>query len=92
MELKCSHCNASLFKSYGGTYKLRSRSVRWDSLADTAVAQCNLCRSFNELPLELKIESEKLIIHVGTQIRKSTTKEKLVIKKDKISEKSNKGK
>jgi hypothetical protein len=79
MDIKCLSCQASLLKSYGSTYKLRSRSIRWDSLNDTAKVQCNMCRSFNDVPLELKIEPDKLVIQITNQIKKSSKKEKLVV-------------
>ena len=81
MDIKCSNpkCNASLLKSYGGTVKLRSRHVRWDSLADTAVVQCNMCRSWSDVALTLKVDGPGLILELGTEIRKSNDKEKLII-------------
>lgn len=79
MEIKCKKCSASLLKSYGGTYKLRSRSIRWDDINGTATIQCNMCRSFNEAPLELRVETDKFVIEVGKQIKKSQPKEKLII-------------
>jgi hypothetical protein len=84
MDIKCSNCNASLFKSYGNTYKLRSRSIRWDGLDNTATVQCNLCRSFNDMPLELKVDDAKIVIKVSNRIKKGSLKEKLVIQKDKV--------
>jgi hypothetical protein len=82
MDLKCTSCKASLLKSYGNTIKLRSRSIRWEG-EDTAVVQCNICRSFNDLPLELDISSEKPKIRLVAHIKKSVQKEKLIVTKDK---------
>lgn len=82
MDFKCHNpqCSASLLKSYGTTYKLRSRHVRWDSLNDTATVQCNLCRSWNDLPLSLRVVDDVgLVLEVGTEVRKSSEKEKLII-------------
>ena len=81
MDLKCQNpkCNASLLKSYGDTYKLRSRHVRWDNIGETATVQCNICRSWNDMPLTLRMENVGLVLEVGIDIRKSSDKEKLII-------------
>lgn len=79
MEFNCSKCNAHLLKSYGATIKLRSRSIRWDNINDTAVVQCNFCRSFNDIPLALKMSGDSIALEVGVDIKKSA-KEKLVVK------------
>lgn len=86
MEINCLKCKAHLFKSYGSTYKLRSRSIRWDSLNDTAVVQCNMCRSFTNVPLILKVQADGAVLELGGEIKKSN-KEKLVVQTTKKSEK-----
>lgn len=82
MEINCQKCKAHLFKSYGSTYKLRSRSIRWDSINDTAIVQCNMCRSFNDIPLALEVQADGVVFELGAEIKKSN-KEKLVVTKDK---------
>jgi hypothetical protein len=79
MDIKCKQCNASLIKSYGTVTKLRSRHVRWDNLDDTATVQCNMCRSWSDIPLSLRIQGDNLMLEVGTEIKKSGEKEKLII-------------
>lgn len=78
MEIKCKECNAPLLKSYGSTIKLRSRNVRWDTLNDTAVVQCNICRSFTDAPIELRLDNEKVVLSVGSEIKKSL-REQLIV-------------
>jgi hypothetical protein len=92
MEIKCSNkkCNAPLLKSYGATYKLRSRSIRWDTLNDTAVVQCNMCRSFNDIPLELKLTDGKVVLELGNEIKKSGREQLIVSADTKKSEKRQK--
>lgn len=83
MEISCQKCKAHLFKSYGSTYKLRSRSIRWDSPNGSAVVQCNMCRSLNELPITLKIQPDSaVVLEVGTEVKKSAPKEKLIVAKE----------
>lgn len=79
MDIKCNNCDAAIMKSYGSAVKLRSRHIRWDSLSDTATVQCNLCRSWSNIPLSLKVEGVDLVLEVGTEIRKSSDKAKLII-------------
>lgn len=79
MDFKCNKCNASLLKSYGNGVKLRSRHIRWETLDNTAVVQCNMCRSWNDMPISLKVHDVGLVVEVGSEIKKGTEKEKLII-------------
>lgn len=91
MDIKCSNCQAPLLKSYGTTIKLRSKSIRWDSEHDTAVVQCNMCRSFSDVPLAIKIAENGVVLELGKEIKKSV-KEQLIVKADFKSETKPKGK
>lgn len=85
MEFKCKSCQAPLLKSYGNTYKLRARHVRWENLHDKAAAQCRFCRAFNELPIKLKVVDSGMVFEVS-DVKKSEPKEKLIIT-DKLKKK-----
>lgn len=49
-------------KSYGTTFKINSKSVRYDSATNKTTAQCNYCRDFVDIPVTMNVEPEKFVI------------------------------
>jgi hypothetical protein len=70
MEIYCSNCTSLgnkptvIAKSYGSTLKIRSKSIRYDSLLNKTVAQCNYCRSFIDIPISMNLipEPDKFVV------------------------------
>jgi hypothetical protein len=43
-----------------------------------------MCRAFNEVPIALKLSNDKVVLELGTEIKKSEPKETLIVKANKF--------